>query len=405
MKTDITTCIVLDKRRKRKDDLYPLKVRVTFNRYSRYYKLGYALTCEDFEKMMSSAANKTLKSIRLKTINIEAEAQCIIDSLDQFSYSSFDELFLKSKPKNQGLFTMFKSRITKLNSEQRIKTAGSYNSALSSLEKFSNKSNIPINKVTISFLNDYEKWMINSGKSLTTVGIYCRNIRTIFNEAIETGCVKNELYPFGRGKYVIPNGNGVKKALTKADIIRIKRYEPKNDMEDYSKDMWLFSYLANGMNFTDIANLKQENISDGFLMFIRSKTKRSTRSKPILVRIYLIDELKQIIKKRKCNIGEPIEYLFPILDSSMTIHQKVSKVELVIRSVNYHMDKIAKALGISKKVTTYTARHTFSTVLKRSGAPIEYISESLGHQSIMTTRHYLDSFEDKDKIKWSKKLL
>jgi integrase/recombinase XerD len=55
--------------------------------------------------------------------------------------------------------------------------------------------------------------------------------------------------------------------------------------------------------------------------------------------------------------------------------------------------KIGKKLKIEKTLTTYVAGHTFSTVLKRSGACTEFIQESLGHSNIMTTEKYLDSFE------------
>ncbi|MCI6050807.1 MAG: tyrosine-type recombinase/integrase [Phocaeicola plebeius] len=43
---------------------------------------------------------------------------------------------------------------------------------------------------------------------------------------------------------------------------------------------------------------------------------------------------------------------------------------------------------------TYVARHTFATVLKRSGVNIAIISESLGHSDLSTTQIYLDSFEN-----------
>ena len=56
------------------------------------------------------------------------------------------------------------------------------------------------------------------------------------------------------------------------------------------------------------------------------------------------------------------------------------------------MKRILKTLGINKKATTYVARHTFSTVLKRSGASTEYIQEALGHTDVKTTENYLDSF-------------
>jgi len=49
--------------------------------------------------------------------------------------------------------------------------------------------------------------------------------------------------------------------------------------------------------------------------------------------------------------------------------------------------------------------NTFATVLKRSGAPIEFISESLGHKDLKTTENYLDSFEDDVKETYQKQLL
>jgi site-specific recombinase XerD len=66
---------------------------------------------------------------------------------------------------------------------------------------------------------------------------------------------------------------------------------------------------------------------------------------------------------------------------------------LFIRSINDWLVKIRKKLKIAERLTTYVARHTFSTVLKRSGVSTEFFQESLGHTNIRTTEQYLDSFE------------
>ncbi|MCC8087724.1 MAG: tyrosine-type recombinase/integrase [Rikenellaceae bacterium] len=62
------------------------------------------------------------------------------------------------------------------------------------------------------------------------------------------------------------------------------------------------------------------------------------------------------------------------------------------------MKKIGENLGIGN-ISTYTARHSFATVLKRSGVNISYISESLSHNNIKTTENYLSSFEKDERIK------
>lgn len=73
--------------------------------------------------------------------------------------------------------------------------------------------------------------------------------------------------------------------------------------------------------------------------------------------------------------------------------------------MNKALKSIAGDLKIDKTLTTYTARHSFSTVLKRSGASIEFISESLGHSSVKTTLFYLDSFEDDRKKEYARTLM
>jgi site-specific recombinase XerD len=69
------------------------------------------------------------------------------------------------------------------------------------------------------------------------------------------------------------------------------------------------------------------------------------------------------------------------------------------------MKSIANSLGISDAVTTYVARHSYATVMKRIGASLEFISESLGHSDIRTTESYLASFDLETKREWNSKLL
>ncbi len=58
------------------------------------------------------------------------------------------------------------------------------------------------------------------------------------------------------------------------------------------------------------------------------------------------------------------------------------------------MKAIAEDLGIEQPCTTYAARHSFATILQRSGASTEFISEALGHSNVKTTQNYLAGFED-----------
>jgi len=82
-----------------------------------------------------------------------------------------------------------------------------------------------------------------------------------------------------------------------------------------------------------------------------------------------------------------------VLEPDVTALRQYELIELFTQSINDWLLKIKKKLNIEKRLTTYVARHTFSTVLKRSGVSTEFIQESLGHTNIRTTEKYLDSFE------------
>jgi Site-specific recombinase XerD len=155
---------------------------------------------------------------------------------------------------------------------------------------------------------------------------------------------------------------------------------------ELSKDIFIFSYLCGGINFTDIANLTRENIVNDRLHYIRQKT-----GKPI--KIGIPQEAMLIIEKYS---KESNGYLFPILDNKVhkTALQKQNRIHKIRGKVNEILKILGKRLGIEANITTYVARHSFASVLKKSGVNIALISEALGHSDLATTQIYLDSFDN-----------
>ena len=280
-----------------------------------------------------------------------------------------------------------------------------YHCSYVSLKKF--RGNVHFKEITVSFLYEYENWLTSQNISKTTIGMYLRPLRTIFNEAIEDGIIKKEkCYPFGRRKYKIPASKNTKKALELKDIKKIYYYkcDPKNESEQKAKDYWLFSYFGNGMNPKDIACLKYKNIHDEFIVFERSKTERALRSDPRPITVFINDDMKAIMERWSNKDKSPNNYIFPVMEPGISPLRQYELIQLFVSFINDWMKRILKNLEIDKKGTTYVARHTFSTVLKRSGASTEYIQEALGHSDIKTTENYLDSFEKEVKKEFAQRL-
>ncbi|MBC7383676.1 MAG: site-specific integrase [Bacteroidia bacterium] len=390
------TSTVLDTRKIKKDSTYPVKLRITFERKQVYYTIPEFLTELEFRKVMYGLKlTKAEKDLKIKITAYENKAIGIIKNLPFFSWSVFDKQYYINRGTKDTINGAFAEYAAELRSEGRIGTAVSYECAQSSLLKFD--KDLRFSSVTPDCLRKYENWMLSKDKSITTVGIYMRSLRTIINNAIHEGLLTKDFYPFGKKKYEIPTGNNVKKALTLKDIGTIYNYKPiPESVDERMRDYWLFMYLCNGINVKDMCLLKFENLKGEVLEFERAKTARTKRNvEPI--RVVLIDDLKAIIKKWGNERGDNKGFIFPILTKGITPERERQLIQQVTGVINDHMKAIAKVLEIDTDCTTYAARHSFATVLQRSGVSTEFISEALGHSNLRTTQNYLPGFEDDSK--------
>lgn len=387
-----------------KDNTSCVKVRVTYNRQQKYYRTNVYLSPAEWEQINSPKVPKELKQAKAEMNLALSKAISILDEIKIFTFQQFENKYLSNRVSKGALIDLYTDTIQNLKNSGRISTGISYQCSLNSLLEY--KSKLDFENITPDFLEGYEGWMKGKGKSTTTIGIYLRPLRAIFNDAIATGKIPHDLYPFGKRKYVIPTGKAVKKALQLADVKKLVQYPtPEGSTMQYARDLWVFSYLCNGINVKDIAKLKYKNLDVDVLHFVRSKTERSTKSNGKKITVTLLPEALEIINKWGNKPKQPDNYIFPILKPNTDATKQYADIQQCTKIINKYMRRIADDLKIEKDVTTYTARHTFSTVLKRSGASIEFIQEALGHTDKSTTEAYLDSFEMDTKKKFARKLL
>lgn len=391
-------------RRVKKSGKFSIKVRVVFQRNSKDYKTGIDLTEDEYKNAMVERPKGVYKDIGIKLRGIEAKAHKTIEDIGIFTFQKFENAFYSTAKGAANIFPYFDEYIEMLQSEGRLKTRDSYQSAKNSFKQF--KHSFGFYDVSTEFLKKYEKWMLSNGMTKTTIGIYTRNLRSIYNYGISKNVIKkDENYPFGKRRYIIPSGSNKKKALTQNEVSLIYKYQPiPYSPEDKAKDFWLFSYLCNGINFKDIALMKVKSIDGDMLRFVRAKTENSTREDEIIISCYINGYMKSIIEKWRSGAGKE-DYLFDVLKKNDDLEEQMKKVGQFIKNTNKYMKRISMKIGIDKNVTTYYGRHSAATIMKKSGANIEQIREALGHQSTSTTQKYLDSFDDESKRELSKSLI
>lgn len=385
-----TIAIKIDHSHPKQDKTCSIYIRVTYARKIQYYPTGICLLPSEFDRVMNAKRrtedeNKLYKRIN-SFLNKAIEA---LEAVPVFTFSKFDDIYLNNREATDSISFAFDKYIQELKGQGRIGTAVSYECARNSLNKF--KAGLKFADITPDLLLKYENWMQINGKSQTTVGIYLRSLRTIFNRAN----IDKALYPFGerKGRYSIPAGRNMKKALKLEEIRQIYSYKADaGSSKEMSKDYWMFLYLCNGMNVKDFCKLKWKSIDGEILTFQREKTKRSKKDQQPTV-VSLKPQAKEIIAKWGVPSVSPESYIFPHLERNMSAERERQIVQQLTHVINDHMKNIAKDLGINKPVTTYYARHSFATVLRNSGASIDFISEALAHNSQQTTKSYLASFE------------
>lgn len=400
-KDGVSVLTIQDTRRKKQSGLYPIKVQVVFKRIQRYYNTGKELSPEDWSALSYSKSSK-LMTIRLDIQNSFEKVENVVRSLLEEGSFSFENLNTRlGKCVNDTLNTAYKNKINSQIESGAIGNSTVYSCSYKHLEKYAGEK-IAFDTITVSWLKKYEKDMLAEGKSYTTISIYLRCLRAILNEAKSVGMLKEAQYPFGRGKYEIPIGKGRKMALTLQQIKQVISYTDGSEATEHYRDLWFFSYLCNGININDLLKLKFSNIEGNEIFFYRSKTIHTSKEKKE-IGASLTPEMKKIIDRWGNPDKSPNNYVFPFLDGYNTPMEQKKRIQDVTRRINKRLKMISEALGLPN-ISTYTARHSFASVLKRSGANIAYISESLGHSDLKTTENYLASFEREEREKNAKLL-
>lgn len=400
---NVTANIRPDTRTVNKLGKFPIKLVITFQRKKKLYSIGMDLAPEDWEKMQSkNLKDRNLIERKKEMESIKTNATKFIKQLgDNFTYELFEQLMFgisKNIPKNKkDVFAEIEQKIAELQKSKQFGSVASYENTVVALKKY--VTHLEFSSITVAFLKGWDEYQKNHGCNPTTIGMRMRNIRHIVKRGIKNGAILPEKYPFGQAandKYEIPSSQNIKKALDEDVIKKIIDYQPTHPSHAKAKAMFLFIYYCNGMNLSDVMNLRYENIDGDFLYFFRQKTIR-TRKEQVPVRLFLIDEAKEIISQWGQEMQSLKSYIFDYLNDDMTDEEKYARRKYHRDQFNDRLKTISKRIGLTTNLSSYVARHSWATTLLRHDVPIGFISKGLGHSSILTTEKYLADFTDERK--------
>ena len=372
-------CITETQSSKRKDGTFNVKVRVTYNRKVIYIKTAYYILPHQIDK------NTGKLDVGFNSITWNKDLQRKISSYheiyskyrDRIPFMNIDdivELLESNLPENNYVEFIPYAKIVILELKEAGKTGsvGTYNRAINHLEDVRKNKPLYFQDMDLAFLTKFEKDLHILGLKTNTIGIYFRNIRTVFNKAISAGYISQEIYPFKKFK--------ISKEKTKHRNIEVEDLKILRSatFESYawtrSRDLFFLSFYLIGINFKDLLLLEKKQIRKNMLSYYRHKTDK----------LYSFDvpiEAMQIIEKYK---GEDLLLRF--------VEERRLKFNTTDRDNDFYrieycqtnkmLKLIVEHLQLDIDISTYYARHSWATIASDLDIPEETIIFALGHKPL-----------------------
>lgn len=384
--------LMLNKGRRLNNGTYPLVFQVIHSRRKKLLYTGFRLKEEAFneaEEKIVDGTDATLTATDITKMNrelrkmknmIHTRIRQLERTTEPFTVEDVLAQFTRANVRQQ--FYILRYIDTQIERKKKLKkegTAAAYKSTRSSLAKFLDGSDIRMPEIDLRFIRRYEDFLYNNGVAENTVSYYLRNLRTLYNQAVVDGYHPHGEYPFVKAQ--TRPAKTVKRALSREDLQALANLKLEDASElKFARDLYLFSFYAQGMAFVDIVLLKKSDIYNGVLIYSRHKSKQ-------FIRIAVTPQMQELMDKYETE-GK---YVFPIIRDNSS--SEYTQYRLALGRINRHLKRIAAMIDVKIPLTTYTARHTWATLARDCGAPVSVISAGLGHTSEEMTRIYLKEFD------------
>lgn len=364
-----------DTRTTRKNNLYPIFIRVNHGDKQRYIPTGFKV-----EKKYWSQG-RVVKHPDAQIINSRI-ADIIANTQEYYS-----DCIKRNKPINLALIGTLHSshsfnkyllhRAKQYRLKNQIITARKVERSVKELELCFG-AELYFDEITQDHLRTLEAWQISQKNADNTRADKFEKFGQYFQHAKDEG-LATILNPFH--KYKIQRKPVKREKLTIEELKRIEDLECTGAVND-ARNLFLFAYYSKGQRFETCIMAQRKDIRNGRIYF-----KTNKGEKYISVKIH--PRLQAIIDQYTG------EFLLPYVKRlPQSEQERIKLVDPLNVIVNRNLKIVAGLCRIDKHVTAHVSRHTLATHLKQVTNNINIIQEALGHSKQSTTVRYLKDLDD-----------
>ena len=365
--------IILDRRRMKDDGKYPVKIYVR-NRREILIPTQFSASDNNFEngeftkkepnfRAKNAGLQKVLSSVINEMVVLESSGR--LQSMDDKALKRHLQEMLYPGKSNKPESRTFVDYLDEfISTKDREGTRTCYNTTRNKILSFD--PDCTFEKMDKKWLDKFERWMADSGMKVNAYAIHLRNIRAVFNYAIDNEYTS--LYPFR--KFRIKKEETRKRALSAGQLRELIGYKCEPYQERY-RDMFVLMFYLIGINAVDLFLAKPGDLVNGRFEYKRAKTGK-------LYSVKIEEEAMSLINKYR---GK--NYLLNIMDEYKDYRNFLHRMGIALKEIGSTERKGRGGKKIRKPlfpdISSYWSRHTWATIAAELDIPKETISEALGH--------------------------
>lgn len=355
--------IDLDKRSAKKNNVYPLKIRITGSSQVEYLHSGFSLTEKQWTGTeVTNHSQKLAINSHLSNLKGQIERAYALDpSLTPKQLKAI----VKSKGKpveEKGNLTAFIDQFIKEIEQGKVKRAANTLKTLKTtkqhLENY--KAKILFSDIDREFYFGYKDYLRKEGNNLNSTGKQIAHLKMFLNEAIERGLTENREHQ--KKYFKVDKEEPPTDYLTSKEIEELHLKAMPNKRLTEARDRFVLNCCL-GLRISDFSRLSPEDIQTiSGKKFIRKVTVKTGK------------EVVIPVSKLALTILKAYDYSLPVISDQKN---------------NEFIKEVCKHAGINKKVTNHTARRSFATNAFLAGVPALNIMAITGHRTEKSFMRYI----------------